>query len=392
MERHDDLRCSRERTRGARWFVFSLLLISCSSSPASDRTAVDDAGARKDATPSADDGSDAPGNDATSMADAGSVPASDAGAVPFELIGCTVENGPRPATASTSRVPAIAKVLVTEASSGMPLQGTVTFATGATGQPAQLIVQVEGRDDYHVCPIDQASWTAGEASLSQLSVADGVADSSALLQVALRDAAGQAGPYVTTVVSVGKGASISVCSAAPAPVQLAGRVASASTDFYAMANGNADYSLAPGGERAKIVRRTAVPFDRGECDAMWLSADAAGEKPVGWDNCLVVELRTSPGSETVDRWAYNCALYHEPTTSNVPMLGSPSVPGSTLDPPVPNSAPFGFPAGTIDVFERVPADLRQFELTLLVLDYGVVGSTTDIWGTPGSRPRGDAGP
>jgi len=60
-----------------------------------------------------------------------------------------------------------------------------------------------------------------------------------------------------------------------------------------------------------------------------------------------------------------------------------SVSGFSLDPPVPNGGAFGYPALAIDLMKEIPSPAADFELTLYILDYGAVGSTTDIWAQSG---------
>jgi len=163
---------------------------------------------------------------------------------------------------------------------------------------------------------------------------------------------------------------------------------SAFTTTYTQANGNhPDYAAgaygAPPGPLA-IVDQAQSEIHLGTCSQLLLAASADGTKDVGWDDTLVVEYRAAPGGPVDKRWFYGTVspVTYTPASQMLTSVVTPSVPGSSLDPPVPNPQPFGFPALAIDLMSEAPSADRDFELTVHVLDTGGFGSTTEIWLIP----------
>lgn len=61
---------------------------------------------------------------------------------------------------------------------------------------------------------------------------------------------------------------------------------------------------------------------------------------------------------------------------------APTVPGTSLVPPVPNPVPFGYAPLAIDLMSELPIGTSRFDLTLYVMDFGGYGSLTDVWAIP----------
>jgi hypothetical protein len=165
------------------------------------------------------------------------------------------------------------------------------------------------------------------------------------------------------------------------PFLLIDAAASLFTTQYAQLNGTlSDYRS--GGFTPTIVGQWQRHVDVGACTRLWLAADAAGTKPIGFDNYMVFELAL-PGAAT-ERWYYGTAtdLVHVPTSTALPIPMAPTVPGTSLDPAVPNPAPFGYAAKAIDLLANAPAGQAELDLSLYVLDDGGFGSTTAIWVIP----------
>jgi hypothetical protein len=117
------------------------------------------------------------------------------------------------------------------------------------------------------------------------------------------------------------------------------------------------------------------------CSRLLLAGDPGGTVPVGWDDHLVIEYREAPAGPVIKRWKYG-AFGSSYQGQPLPEPLAPTVPGSSLVPPILNPLPYGYPALAIDLMTEVPRVASTFELTLLVLDQGNVGSTTDIWVIP----------
>jgi hypothetical protein len=117
------------------------------------------------------------------------------------------------------------------------------------------------------------------------------------------------------------------------------------------------------------------------CTRLLLAGDPSGTVAVGWDDHLVIEYREAPAGPASKRWKYG-AFGSSYRGQPLPEPLAPSVPGSSLVPPILNPLPYGYPPLAIDLMTEVSGAASTFELTLLVLDQGNVGSTTDIWVIP----------
>ena len=107
-----------------------------------------------------------------------------------------------------------------------------------------------------------------------------------------------------------------------------------------------------------------------------LAGDADGTKPLGWDtSCSWVSSRAG-------RRDHRAGLTGESPTPSGEIAEQPAPPPSRLL-SIPRAQPSA--VGTrarIDLLSLIPAGDKSFVLTLYVLDYGAVGSTTDIWAIP----------
>jgi hypothetical protein len=132
-----------------------------------------------------------------------------------------------------------------------------------------------------------------------------------------------------------------------------------------------------------ILRRTQLFLNVANCSHLLLASDKTALSPVGWDNYLLVEYRSAPAAATGKVWYHGSAsapdIVDVAAPQRIVRKESATVPGTSLDPPVPNASPFGYAPLTIDLMAEVPPDSRTFELTLYVLDFGGAGSTTDVW-------------
>jgi hypothetical protein len=163
------------------------------------------------------------------------------------------------------------------------------------------------------------------------------------------------------------------------------KVPSTPTATFAQANGNlADYVASTfGGGPLAIVGQVTRTIHRGLCTKLLLASDAAGTKAVGWDDSLIVEYRSTPGGPVDARWYYGTVnVTYTPDNQMLPSVQAPTVAGSSLDPPVPNFAPFGYEPLAINLMDQIPNGADGFELTLYILDAATVGSTTEIWVIP----------
>jgi hypothetical protein len=186
---------------------------------------------------------------------------------------------------------------------------------------------------------------------------------------------------MSTVV-LGPEAPVAVCGR-DVPIQILGKAPSASTQVFTDANGTtADYLLGSStGAPLTILRQARLYIDVGACGHLYLAGDRAGVKPAGWDNLLLVEARSAPGGARTGAWYYSgesdlVAVHTPPALVHA---DNPTVSGQLLDPPVPDSNPYGYPPMSLDLMARVPPVTGPFELTFLALDAGGSGSTTDVW-------------
>jgi len=335
------------------------------------------------------------GGDAASAGAGGASESSEGGAagaggastepLDLSLLGCVEVAGDRPPSSGNVHAPRVADLQLDPQKAGQTLLGSLAFADDDQ-DPKELIAQVNGSDVHYVCPLSDAVIAAGEADFDQLKLNPQFPDGSRIIYFGVRDVAGNVSAYLVGNLTVGGSTAIDVCEAKEA-VQLIGKIPSASTEFYTTTNGiSQSYGLGQAQPGAlTIVGSTTVHLSLGECTTLRLAADAAGTQPVGWDNCLVVEYRPGVGGDVTHAWSYcDASIYSVATGKLLPVPLAATVPGTSLNPPVPNGAPFGYPALAIDLMSQVPDVADEFDLTLHVLDYGSVGSTTDIWAISGT--------
>ncbi|MCC6748381.1 MAG: hypothetical protein IT371_12030 [Deltaproteobacteria bacterium] len=329
-------------------------------------------------------------SDATGSKD--SVAPADA-APPLDLTieGCTQVSGDRPASNGSTAAPQVANAKLAAATPGQPLSGSFDF-TDPQSDTVDVIIQVNGATVHYVCTLSGAENAAKKFDLSRLKLGAKFTPGTYLIYIGVRDAAGNVSGYLVVSLVVGTGGSIKVCATgtgSAAPFQLAGKAPSYSTSFYEQKNGShPEYrnGTSASGTPLTIVYQSEANLDLGSCTKLLLSGDAAGTKPVGWDNCMLAQVRDAPGGAIVAHWYY-CSggisgIYHVPTSTPLAQHLAPTIPGTSLDPAVPNGAAFGYPAKAIDLMAKVPAGKTRFVLTLYVLDFGSVGSTTEIWAQP----------
>lgn len=327
------------------------------------------------------------GTGSTSVADAGATGSidststaseGDAAFDPLTLEGCSRVLGERPATTPTLSAPQVAGLSLGTGVAGAPLSGTVQFVD-AQNDATTLIVQVGAQPEHYRCALTADDLQQGSANLGALTLGTSFTEGGHTLYVGIADAAGNVSGYIAGALTVGEGGAQAVCGQ-PARL-LIGAVPSQATTFYAQQNGYSEDYTADGDELA-VVASTDLHLKLGGCTALLLAGDAAGSAAIGWDNCLLVEYRPSPGAPREAVWAY-CSLPLFDSARSEPVLQAveqATVPGTSLTPPVPNALPFGWPAQVLDLMRYVPGDHpNEFVLSLRLLDFGSYGSTTDIW-------------
>lgn len=316
--------------------------------------------------------------------DASSEAETDSGVGSLLLEGCTLVAGERPATTPTANAPLVAGLDLGPGVAGEALSGSVQFQD-SNDDATTLIVQVGTASEHYLCTLTSESLEQGSVELGLLSLGSTFPNGGYTLYVGVADGAGNVSGYIAGSLTVGVSSAQAVCGAEPR--LLIGAVPSQDTSFYAQQNGfSPDYNA---GEPLAIVASTDLFLRMDECTELLMAGDALGQTPIGWDNCLLVEYRPSPEAAREAVWSY-CSLPIFDTAANaqVPMAEeAPTVPGTALNPPVPNSAAFGWPALSLDLMRYVPEDHpNEFVLNLRLLDFGSVGSTTDVWVTAQTTP------
>lgn len=327
--------------------------------------------------------------DASISPDAGTPDDGSAPGTPSLLLqGCTIVSGDRPASSSASSAPQLAHLAIAAAAPGRKLSGTAALYD-PSAIASKLIVQVRGATDHLACPLSVDEVNGKSLNLDRLTVASRSTAGSYLVYFGIQDASASAnvGGYAVGTVDVGAPAPIPLCASPGAPLQIIGRAPSEVTAVYAGMNGAIDYTIATTPALPLVIVRTTRLFvDATGCSHLLLASDAAGVASVGWDNYLLVEYRAAPGAELGDTWYYgsttSVAITNNTTHKAVVAKDTMTVPGTSLDPPVPNAAPFGYPSLTVDVLASVPAGSPTFELTFDIADYSGAGSTTDVWIVP----------
>jgi len=317
-----------------------------------------------------------------SAPDDGSAP----GAPSLLLQGCTIVSGDRPASSSAASAPQLAHLAIAAATPGQKLSGTATLYD-PSAIASKLIVQVRGATEHLACPLSVDEVSGKALNLDRLMVASRSTAGSYLVYFGIQDANASVGGYAVATVAIGAPVPLAVCASPGVPVQIIGRAPSEVTAVYAAMNGATDYTVATVPPAPLVVVRTTRLFlDVTGCNHLLLASDAAGVKPVGWDNYLLVEYRAAPGAALGDTWYYgsttSAAITNNTTQRAVTPKDTMTVAGTSLDPPVPNPAPFGYPPLTVDVLASIPAGSATFELTLDIADYSGDGSTTDVWIVP----------
>lgn len=357
--------------------VWTLVFDTQTDAAASDASG-GDAGNGLDATTTIDTWSehDAGGKPDASASESEST-AADAGADPLRLEGCIRVSGERPATTPTLSAPQVAGLELAAGVAGEPLSGSVQFQD-QEDDASTLIVQVGSAAEHHVCTLSSDDLEQGAVALDVLRLADAFPDGSHTLYVGVADLAGNVSGYIAGSLTVGAGGAQSVCEQAPRLV--IGAVPSQDTLFYKSENGVSPSYTA--GEPLAIVASTDLFLKLDDCTQLFLAGDVSGQAAVGWDNCLLVEYRPTPDAPREAVWSYcSLSIFDTISSASVPQAQEqPSVPGTQLTPPVPNAAPFGWPARALDLMRYVPENHpNEFVLNLRLLDFGSVGSTTDIW-------------
>lgn len=304
----------------------------------------------------------------------------------LSLLGCRQVVGERPASSNVPAAPQVADLQLDPTDPGDELSGSLAFQDT---DAKELLVQVGGKDVHYVCPLSEQNLAAKVAELSPLSLNPAFPEGSRLVYFGVRDLAGNVSSYLVGSLAVGQGADpgIDVCEAQPS-VQLMGAIPSASTAFYQQANGfSADYRVDfKEGEKPVLIGSTRVHVNLGECTKLRLAGNASGTKPLGWDNCLVVEYRPTVGGNVANVWSF-CGVYGSvfslATNELVPVPLRPTLLGNVLEPPVPSQLLFGYAPLAIDLASLIPSTDKNFELSLHVLDFGGSGSTTEIWALSG---------
>jgi hypothetical protein len=301
--------------------------------------------------------------------------------------GCTAVTGQRPDPTTNLDTPRVSSPAPISVAPGSTFTGTLSF-TDPQHDEKTAIVQLGGEASYYTCSLSAAELAAETFALSHFALSSEYQSGTVLLYLAIQDAVGNISGYATVAITVGGGGAAAVCSGTAVAFQLAGSAPSASTAFYLATNGKlATYALtSKTGETLTIVYRSVVQIDTGSCTKLLLSSKADGTRSVGWDNCLLLEARASAGQAPVAVWAY-CSpdtpdLFDTGSGAKIARPLMPTVAGNSLIPPVPSNVPFGFAAGAIDLKTQLPAGLTNFQLSVYVLDFGSVGSTTEIWLEP----------
>lgn len=321
---------------------------------------------------------------------AGEAGAGGTGEEPIDLglLGCQEVSGARPASTGTPASPQVADLSLDASEPGEALSGSLAFQDS---DPKELIVQVNGSGVHYVCPLSNDDLTAKVAQFSPLSLNPVFPEGERILYFGVRDAAGNVSAYLVGNLTVGNGGGGTDVCVAGQPIQLIGKVPSASTQFYQEKNGySPDYSFNNQPNTLVPVASTRVHLSLGACKTLKLAGDAAGTKPLGWDNCLVVEYRPGIDGPLEKAWYY-CnsdygTVFSLATGQALPPPLKPTVKGTLLEPPVPSELLFGYPALALDLMSEVPNVAEDFELTLHVLDFGSVGSTTEVWAIAGGAP------
>lgn len=302
---------------------------------------------------------------------------------------CTKVSGDRPPSTGSLDAPKVSSASVPPVTPGQPLGGSVTFADPQNDE-SSVIVQLSSERWHFVCPLSAAELASKQFALSRLALTADFPPGTRLLYVGVKDAAAHVSGYSAVTLVIGAGGAISLCPTATSPmtVQLAGSAPSASTAFYDAANGRlGTYALgSANGDKMVIVYRASAQIDLGACTKLVVSGNAAGTAKPGWDNCLLAEARDASSGAMLSKWAYcsldTPAIVEVATGATVNRPLQPDVPGSQLSPAVPSADPFGYQPGAIDLMSQIPSGTKSFVLSLYVLDFGIVGSTTEVWVRP----------
>jgi hypothetical protein len=292
--------------------------------------------------------------------------------------GCERVAAPRPASTGTLDAPKVATVSIPDVVSGQGFPGLLAFEDTQNDEEA-IIVQLSSEAAHWVCPLSAFEKANHLFNLARLALEAGFPDGVYLLYLSARDAAGNVGGYSVATLSVGVGQRLNPC--AGFAFQLMGSAPSGSTQFYTRANGVLQTYGRGGttGERLTIVYRATIQVDLGGCSRLRLMSKPSGG-PVGWDNCLVIEARVTPGGPATAAWSYcsndTAPLYDVLSGAPVRRPSTPTVVGNRLVPKIPSPNPFGFESGALDIISELPPGLRVFELSMYV------GSTTEVWLVP----------
>ncbi len=302
----------------------------------------------------------------------------------FVANGCERIGAQRPVSTGSLDAPKVATVSIPEVIPGQGLAGSLAFED-PQGDEASIIVQLGTESAHWVCPLTPAEKANRSFGLSRLLLESGYPNGVYLMYFTAKDSAGNVGGYSVATLSVGAGEKLDACSGFG--FQLMGSAPSGSTEFYTRVNGKLmTYGRgAPNGERLTIVYRAALQMDVSACGRLRLMSRPTGGA-VGWDNCLLIEARATSGGPVSAVWSYcsndTAPLYNVSTGSTVRRPARPTVAGMSLVPRVPSPDPFGFESGALDILPELPAGLRVLELSMYVLDWGAVGSTTEVWLVP----------
>lgn len=300
----------------------------------------------------------------------------------FVATGCQAVAGPRPQSSATTNAPRVGAASTVTVTPGSPFGLQVPFDDDQDDE-REAIVQLNGQSTHYRCPLSAGELRDKRIELSRLSVEAGFPPGVYLLYVAVRDAAQNVSGYSVVTLSIGSGVLFRPCEAGE--FQVIGALPSGPTQFYTRANGLiSGYDYGAADLRLTIVYRTSVAMDLTGCQALRLRGGASGGA-VGWDNCLLIEARGLNGGPLLAAWNYcstDTAPLRDASGATVRRPAAPTVAGNTLSPPIPSMIPFGFPSGQLDLLTELPQGLTSAELTFYVLDWGTVGSTTEVWLSP----------
>lgn len=299
----------------------------------------------------------------------------------LDFIGGTKYSGNQPTCINnTTSAPKLANLVIAESTPGQALSGSFEFSD-SEGDVKDLFVQVYNNSNYYYYPITDSEKTNKKISLERIVLGSGFSTSNRPIHFILRDAQGNCG-YVDGYLKFSAQTAVNVCG--NQPIQIISYVPMDSTQFFTDKNGvNPDYSFVPNGNNLASIGGTRLYMNVGKCTKLYLSGNLAGTARVGWDNLLLVEYRKTPSSPISKRWVYAAQGSSARLKSTGDIIDIPqpaTVAGTVFN--IPNSAPFGYETKAINLMDQIPAGETSFDLNLIILDEGYVGTTTDVFVHP----------